>query len=212
MTKKVYRLPGQFEKERGGRRQMILLATLIVVGIAGISFFRLGNDRPISQQIPDPDVSKPAVPKATSIEGRYLFSGTIVLGRGVEQQAQVSSGVNYAQPFQQFSSFSPEQYDGWFADLECPMTTNVVTFRQSVENSQFNCRPEWLPELTKYLKFLNLANNHTNDMGNDGFAETQKTLEDAGVQTVGNYFPSVKKDICEVMALPIKVTKDDGKI
>lgn len=211
MTKKVYRLPGQFEKVRGGRRKIIFLATLIVAAIAVIIIYALSDSRSLSQQRSDPDVSTSAAPKANSVEGRYLFSGTIVLGRGVEQQAQVAGGVNYAQPFQQFTSFSPEQYDGWFADLECPVTTNVVTFRQSVENSQFNCRPEWLPELTKYLKFLNLANNHTFDMGASGFAETQKTLEDAGVQTVGNYFPSVKKDICEVMALPTKVAKADGK-
>ena len=210
MTKKVYRLPGQFEDERHGRKKAVLIiAIFIATGLVTGFYFTRNVAAPKQQKVSDSKVATKE-PRADSIEGRYLFSGTIVLGRGVEQQAQSAGGVNYAQPFQQIASFNPEQYDGWLADLECPVTNNNVSFRQSVETLQFNCRPEWLPELTKHIKFLNLANNHTNDMGTKGFLETQKNLEAGGVQTIGNFDVTAKQDICEVMALPVRLQKDSS--
>lgn len=141
-----------------------------------------------------------------SVEGRYLFSGTIVLARAVEKAA---SG-NYDQPFSRLSTFKPEQYDGWMADLECPVTNNNVSYQEQINNLVFNCRPEWLANYSKYFNLVNLANNHTNNMGQDGFLETQKNMDKAGIQSIGNFDPSVSEDACEVMSLPVKVVKKDG--
>ncbi len=153
-----------------------------------------------SQQAP---VVKAIEPQ--SLEGRYLFTGTIVLARAVEK---VANG-NYKQPFSQLDSFEPAKYDGWVTDFECPITNNVVPYQDQIDHLVFNCRPEWLPELTKYFKFFDLANNHTGDMGVKGIAETQQHLSDAGAQFVGNYRPSVLGDDCEVMALPVRVKMSD---
>ncbi len=142
------------------------------------------------------------------MEGRYLFNGTIVLARAVEK----SAAGNYDQPFSQLSTFQPENYDAWLADLECPVTAENVSYEQQVANLVFNCRKDWLPSFAKHFKFVNLANNHTSDMGAGGFLETQKNLDEAGVQIVGNYDPANAKDACEVMALPVRVVDKEGKI
>ncbi len=142
-----------------------------------------------------------------SVSGKYLFSGTIVLARAIEKYAN----GDYNQPFSQFSSFEPEKYDGWMADLECPVTNNNVSYQEQINNLVFNCRPEWLVNYSKYFNLVNLSNNHTNNMGQVGFIETQKNLYASGIQSVGNYDPSVTDDDCEVIALPIKVVKSGGQ-
>ncbi len=138
-----------------------------------------------------------------------MFSGTIVLARAVERGALVGGKYDYSQPFSQLSTFEPQKYDGWLADMECPVTGNNVSYEQQIQNLVFNCRIEWLPEFSKYFKFVNLANNHTNDQGAAGFLETQINLEATGIQTVGNYRPTVTKDNCEVMALPVRIKMSD---
>lgn len=152
-----------------------------------------------------------AKPEPKVVKGRYMFSGTIVLARAVELGAKSGGNYNYEQPFSQLSTFEPEKYDGWLADLECPVTGNNVSFEEQIDKLIFNCRPEWMPAFSKYFKFANLANNHTSDMGREGFLETQKHLDQAGVQTVGHYNPAEKDDTCEVMSFPVKVQDSDGK-
>ena len=142
-----------------------------------------------------------------TVEGRYLFSGTIVLARAVERDAH----GDYNQPFSQLDSFEPSKYDGWLADLECPVTTKNVSYQEAIDTLKFNCKPEWLPALGKYFNLINLANNHTGDMGSAGFIETQKHLGDAGIQTVGSVDPSSREDACEVMALPVRVTLNGAR-
>jgi Bacterial capsule synthesis protein PGA_cap len=148
-----------------------------------------------------------ATSEYVAVEGRYLFNGTIVLARAVEKYAN----GNYAQPFSGLSTLQPEAYDAWAADFECPITSNVVPYSVQIEKLVFNCRPEWLPELTKYVQLFNLANNHTGDQGfPEGFNETRQHLQQAGVQYFGNYDPTVLEDICEVIALPVRLQKTNG--
>lgn len=179
----------------------IVIVVLLLAAAAGGAWLWQRPDKQTAQHTQ----TAPKPPTIVMVEGRYLFSGTIVLARAVERGALVGGKYDYSQPFSGLASFEPEKYDGWLADLECPVTTNNVSYEQQVQRLVFNCRPEWLPEFSKYFKFVNLANNHTGDMGADGFIETQKHLEQAGVQTVGNYRPSVTKDNCEVMGLPVRV-------
>lgn len=146
-----------------------------------------------------------------SAEGRYLFSGTIVPARAVENLAVNASGErDYSQPFSKLYTFNPEQYDAWAADFECPITDNVVPYRVQIETLVFNCRPEFLPEMTKYITLYNLANNHTSDQGGvEGLLSTRQYLDDAGVQYFGHFDPSVTEDICEVIALPISIESSE---
>lgn len=147
-----------------------------------------------------------AQPEYSSVSGKYLFNGTVVIARAVEKYAR----GDYNQPFSQLDTFNRVAYDGWSADFECPITNNVVPYQQQIDNLIFNCRPEFLPGLTKYFNLFDLANNHTDNQGGQaGIASTRKYLKDAGAQYFGNYDPTALNDICEVIALPVRLQKQD---
>lgn len=184
----------------------IVLLTILIVGVWFI-FLRDKAAAPAEQKEEQPIVAETNI---ESVTAKYLFSGTIVPARAVENEARTASGIDYNQPFSGLNTFNPSQYDGWTADMECPVTTKDISYREQVTNTVFNCRPEFLPAMSKYFTVLNLANNHTYDMGSDRFAETQKHIEDAGIQHLGNFDPGVKKDVCEVMAMKVHLNKSDG--
>lgn len=161
-----------------------------------------------------PQIASPKNRTSTKYElvkGKYLFSGTVVIARAVENEARRADGsIDYDQPFSKFASFNPKQYDAWAFDHECPMTMNNIPYRTQVANTIFNCRPEFVPAMRKQFDTIvaNVANNHTYDMGEDGYRETIRLLEESGIQTIGNYSPRVKDDICEVVAWPVRLQKD----
>lgn len=193
-------------RKRRWRKVWVLL--VVLAALAGAVWaFRYDSPPPNLSSLIKQD--QPADNSFNYLDGRYLFSGTIVLARAVEKEA----GGDYNQPFSGLNTFKPETYDAWMADLECPVTTNNVSYQAQIANLVFNCRPEWLPTLAKYFKIVNLAGNHTRDMGAEGFPETVSHLKKAGIIPVGNYSPRVKEDICKVIALPVKVksTKDTTK-
>lgn len=186
-------------------RFVAAVGLLVVIG-AGLGAYQFSKQDSATPSVTNEVATKKETPVTpTVVVGRYLFTGTIVLARAVERLAMVGGSYNYNQPFAQLDTFEPAKYDAWMTDFECPITTNVVPYQDQIDHLVFNCRPEWLPSLTKYFNFFDLANNHTGDMGNDGILETQKHLDEAGVQMVGQYRPSVKEDACEVMALPVRV-------
>lgn len=192
---------------------MYVLVSILLLAVIGGGVFWQSKRSSKSENTSAPVASNNAPKQATpdSVEGRYLFAGTIVMARAVERYALTGGKYDYNQPFSQLDSFEPSKYDGWMTDFECPITTNDVPYQRQIDNLIFNCRPEWLPTLTKYFKFFDLANNHTGDMGAEGIAETKKHLNDAGVQFVGNYRPSVLEDNCEVMGLPVRIKMTDKK-
>lgn len=189
------------------RRLFVISWLLVIAGVGAGAWWYVSRIQPeqISPQVIQTDSTSN---QATyQIEGKYLFSGTIVMARAVERAAV----GNYEQPFSKFETFNPGQYDGWLADLECPATNKVVSYQQQITNLIFNCHPNWFPALKKYFTMFNLANNHTGDMGAAGFTETQTNLATAGFQIVGSPDPSIKEDACEVMALSVRLQKPDGK-
>lgn len=195
-----------------GRVKLLLATAVAVVSSVGIMALVRMSTKPASSPIA-PQQQPKAADKLLyqNVVGRYLFNGTIFWGRGIEKWSQKSdSSYDYARPFSALSSFAPENYDAWFADLECPITTRNISFSQQIETLIFNCRPEYLPEAAKYFQFLNLANNHTDNRGSEGLAETREHLAKAGVQYFGNYDPSVADDACKVVSLPVQLKKDDG--
>ena len=64
--------------------------------------------------------------------------------------------------------------------------------------------------MAKYFTHANVANNHTRDQGDDGYLETVRHLEEAGIQTVGHWDPRVTDDICEVVSLGVRLHMSDG--
>lgn len=146
-----------------------------------------------------------------SVQAKYLFSGTVVPARAVENEARRSNGtVDYNQPFSQLDTFNPSQYDAWTVDMECPITDANIGYREQVTNTVFNCRPEFLPAMSKYFTGFNIANNHVYDQGKAKFPQMQQYIQNAGIQYVGNQDPAISKDVCEVMAMKVKVKKKDG--
>lgn len=199
----------RYQLETGSNHTWRLLAVLGVVAIAtGIGVWRMvvtgmpQQSSVVTQQATDDD--KKQQPTSYQVEGKYLFSGTIVMARAVER---VAAG-NYEQPFSKFDTFNPGQYDGWLADLECPAIDRVVSYQEQVKNLVFNCNPYWFPALKKHFTMFNLANNHTGDMGADNFVKSQQNLNAAGFQIVGSPDPSSTKDACEVMALQVRFKKN----
>jgi poly-gamma-glutamate synthesis protein (capsule biosynthesis protein) len=203
-----YVAPSDVDEARSKKRWAMVIGIGIVIVllfvISGILFAK-------SRQSPKPQIYKVEQPPGqqqtiSSVQGKYLFNGTVVIARAVEKYAQ----GDYNQPFSQLDTFNRNAYDGWSTDFECPITNNVVPYDLQISNLVFNCRPEFLPGLTKYFNIFDLANNHTdNQGGQEGIASTRKYLQEAGVQFFGNYDPTILKDICEVIALPVRIQKQD---
>ncbi len=152
-------------------------------------------------------VTQPEEPKIlpSSVTGKYLFNGTTVWARAVEKYAY----GDFSQPFSQLDTFDRQSYDAWSTDFECPITNNTVPYATQISNLVFNCRPEFLPAASKYFNLFDLANNHTDNQGGQtGLAETRQHLAAVpGMQFYGNFDPTITKDICEVIALPVRVQK-----
>ncbi len=189
--------------------KLVLLALVISAGVY-FSIALVVSGRESAVVIQETTLTTESVaPKELkgTLESRFMFSGTVVTARAVENEARDSSGtVNWASVFSQFASFQPEKYSEWFIDMECPVTTNTIPYRTQVENTVFNCPPSVFPEMSKFITVANIANNHTRDQGDDGFTETRKNVLEGGLQAVGNWDPREKDDLCEVMGLTYTLT------
>ena len=175
---------------------------VFLVGAAGVGWYVVNNR---AQSLVQPVSQAKIVSKKQetgTVVGKYLFSGTSTWARAIDRDSK----GDYTWPFSQLSTFG--EYDDWSTDFECPITKNNVPY--SIQSTQliFNCRPEFLPAATKHITLYDLANNHTdNQNGMAGLAETRKHLDAAGAQYYGNFDPSVSKDVCEVIALTVRVQK-----
>jgi hypothetical protein len=194
------------------RRRISMRVVLVCVGIsivAGVGyglFLAQPGEKPKTTKA---TATKEAKPEYESVQGRYLMNGTIFWGRAIEKWSAQAGGYDYARPFSALDTFSPEQYDAWVADLECPVLDTVIPYTTQVATLQFNCRPEYLTEAAKYFDIIDLANNHTGDKGEEGFQETRRRVTDAGMQAYGNYDPGVEQDRCEVISLPVRLLQKD---
>lgn len=202
-----------YDKQPKKRSKKPFIMAGITVGIlllAGGLWLVFGKDKAIAPE----EVALEKVKADTdvkSVQAKYLFSGTVVPARAVENEARKSDGtIDYSQPFSQLDTFNPSQYDAWTVDMECPVTDANIPYRQQVENTVFNCRPEFLPTMSKYFTVMNLANNHVYDQGRDKFPQMQQYVQDSGIQYLGNQDPAASKDICEVMAMKVNIEKKDG--
>ena len=107
-----------------------------------------------------------------------LFVGDIMLDRGVKTLID-QKGLNYL--------FDELAGDGFFsgydligANLE-GVVTNNGQYYQPVKEFDFVFHPETVSRLADYgFNFFNLANNHFDDQGERGIAETRKNLSNLG--------------------------------
>lgn len=198
------------------KKPLVVLVIILLITITTIGFVVVFNKKKIREpsNITANNVKNTKIDTdIKSIEAKYLFSGTVVPARAVENEARKPDGsIDYNQPFSKLSTFNPSQYDAWTVDMECPITDANIPYRQQVENTIFNCRPEFLPAMSKYFTNFNLANNHVYDQGKEKFPQMQKYVQEANIQYVGNQDPAVTKDICEVMAMKVKVKNKNGSV
>ncbi|MES2631269.1 MAG: CapA family protein [Patescibacteria group bacterium] len=157
------------------------------------------------------EVIKPE-PKPVSMTSNSLFTGNSFWGRNINKWS-MDSELKTAYPFSRLNEFNREQYDAWVTGLECP---TVAGFTQTVEQEEatlsFNCPPEYLTEFAKWFNVVTLANNHTDNRGAEGFAETRVHLDENKVQYFGHYDPYLAEDACEVISFPFSVTYDDDVV
>ena len=178
--------------------------SVFVVATGGALFFAQLHGAPARSTQVEQKTEASQLPK--QVLGRYLLTGTTTWARAVEREAH----GNYAQPFSQLNTFDRQRYDAWSTDFECPITSNVVPYATQINNLVFNCRPEFLPAATKYFNIFDLANNHTDNQGGEtGLEETRMNLQKAGVQYFGTFDPADSNDVCEVLALPVRIEKSD---
>jgi poly-gamma-glutamate synthesis protein (capsule biosynthesis protein) len=154
---------------------------------------------------------KPSV-QPTGISSNVLFLGNTFWGRYIDDWSQASP-LKYSYPFSRLNELHRNQYDAWISGIECPLKSGVhMTSAEMDAQLQFNCDPNYLPEASKWFTAFTLANNHTDNQGVDGFAETKQQLQKNGIQYFGNYDPTVIDDACEVISLPVTVTESNKTV
>ena len=198
----------QIEPKRTLKRIVIVAAVVLGVVGAGAATWQIARMNVRPSTVADVPVEQKPVPK--SVESRMLVMGNIYWGRYINDWSQASP-QKYAYPFQRLNEFERDTYNAWVAGLECPVTNNPKV-SSAVEDStlQFDCSPAYLPEAKKWFTAVTLANNHTDNQGAAGFAETKQHLDENGMQYFGSYDPEDYDNLCDVLSIPATVTMSDG--
>lgn len=145
-----------------------------------------------------------------SISSKMLFTGNVFWGRYIHDWS-MASHLKYKYPFSRLNEFNRQDYDVWIGGLECPTVPNLkLTSAQQEETLTFNCPPEYLTEAKKFFDVFSLANNHTDNQGEDGFKITQNQLKKHDFQYFGHYDPRIKEDACEILGIPVTVKMSDN--
>lgn len=194
-------------------KQRLLLVVLASSGllISGAATYWLTKDDNHLQKINNQPPTATASTKPLTLKGSYLISGDVFWGRGIDYYAQ-RTALGHDWPFSGLKDFHPERYNGWIADMECPVTDKSVPYATQVKSLIFSCSPAYLTAAAKWFEAMTLANNHTNNTGLDGFADTQTNLTKAGIQPFGHYDLGQKQDLCGVIALKAKLNNQAVKL
>lgn len=200
------------EKKRS-KLWVILMLIVILLVVCFFAWYVNGKSLNFFNQnskVAENNVIEKQDPKTTAISSNVLFTGNVYWGRYINDWS-MASDLKYAYPFSRLNEFNRDSYDAWISGLECPTKTGVnMTSAEEDSTLTFNCSPEYIPEASKWFTAFTLANNHTDNQGPEGLAETKQHLEKNDIQYFGNPDPNVIDDICEVISLPVTVKKDDG--
>lgn len=184
---------------------------LLVFALGGYGAWRIAGST--QARTPAATVTQSPVvqtPRPVSARSNTLFFGNAYFSRYINDWS-MASDLKYAYPFSRLNEFGRDQYDAWIAGLECPLVSGFQqTSAQEDAMLSFNCNPEYMTEAKKWFTAFTLANNHTDNRGPEGFAETKKHLDEQGIQYFGHYDPRELNDVCDVISLPTGVTYDDG--
>lgn len=108
-----------------------------------------------------------------------LFTGDVLLDRGVRPIAE-RKGVEYL-----FEEVSPvfREADAVVVNLECPLTDRSAPINKKYI---FRAESRWAKDLRNVgITHAAMANNHTNDQGREGLADTYRNLLDADIVPLG---------------------------
>ncbi|MEI6850871.1 MAG: CapA family protein [Candidatus Saccharibacteria bacterium] len=202
----------QSVKARYSRRKKIVFLGILLIVIASITVAVLWTIKiSAPSHIGQTEIVKKA-PQPKTISSNVLFFGNTFWGRYINDWSMASS-LKYEYPFSRLSEFNRNQYDAWISGIECPTAVGVnMTSAEQEQALQFNCSPEYLPEVAKWFTAFTLANNHTDNQGAEGFNETKRQLDINGIQYFGNYDFNATDDVCEIISLPVSVVNSDDKI
>lgn len=194
-------------KRRRGKKSVVLwwVAIFVIsIGVLIVAADRVVKAPKHSTAVFSNDAAKQS--PTETVTSNAAFFGNAFWGRMFTKWSP-ASGLGYAYPFSRLSEFGWSKYDATVAGLECPVVAGVhLTPAQQEANLKFNCEPEYLPEAKKWITAFMLANNHTDNQGAAGFAETQRHLQENGIQYVGNYDVDKLDDICEVLSIQAHIT------
>lgn len=175
--------------------------------LVAVVFVNAQESRKVSApgQAPTKTQARPVVEEVPeSLSTRLLFVGDVFWGRGIHKLSQ-GNKLRYAYPMSGLEASDRANYDAWIANFECPITTTDISYEIQESSLRFNCRPEYLAELSKWFTAASLANNHTsNNGGTWGMQQTRSNLNSAGIQYFGNYNMRQADDICEVVSVPAR--------
>lgn len=192
----------------------IFLFIILIVSIGAIFVYSIFNASPASapESVNQIVEVEPIEPKPIAISSDVLFGGNIYWGRYINQWS-MASDLKYSYPFSRLDEFNRDEYNAWIAGLECPVVAGIdISPYQENATLQFNCSPDYLPEAAKWFTAVTLANNHTDNQGVDGFAETKQNLDKNGIQYFGHYDPAATGENCEVIGLPVSVAMNDDSM
>lgn len=196
-------------------RWLVVLVIVLVLVAAGwfVWNFPHGTNFSWSKVVKDTtSVKAPPVATVAKITSNDLFTGNSFWGRYINDWS-MASPLKTAYPFSRLNEFQRQNYDAWVTGLECPTVPGVnISSAEMDATLTFNCSPDYLPEFAKWFNIVTLANNHTDNQGVAGFTTTQNELSKNGIQYFGHYDPYQLSDICEVIALPVTVTKSDKSV
>ncbi len=203
----MYRLAGRRHKRHVYKSAIAAIAILVAVAMGCLASYKLW---PIARVVSVASTPTRIQAHAVSIKSNTLFTGNIYFGRYINDWS-MASPLQYAYPFSRLSEFDRTKYDAWIAGLECPTVAGVhLTSAEEDATLNFNCNPQYITEAAKWFTIFTLANNHTDNQGVAGFSETQQHLAANGIQYFGHPDPRELNDLCDVIALPTKVTLSNG--
>ena len=197
---------------RGISKIALLICMAVLIG-AGTLVWQTSRANKPAEAVISTAPMKPVVttPQAVSASSNVLFFGNTYFSRYINDWS-MASDLKYAYPFSRLNEFHRDQYDAWIAGLECPLVTGFhQTSAQEDATLSFSCDPQYMSEASKWFTAFTLANNHTDNQGVAGFAETQKHLDENRIQYFGHPDPRELNDLCDVISLPTKITYTDGK-
>jgi hypothetical protein len=156
----------------------------------------------------DKELANSDIASSDKVELNLLWFGFVFWGRYINDWA-MASPLKEAYPFSRLSEFEKEKYNAWIAQLDCPITDQVIDSKIMDQTLMFNCTPNYLPEVSKWFEVFGLANSHTSNMdGLNGFRTTREYLDKYQIQYFGHFDKQYLNEICEVVSLPVSIVSD----